>query len=135
MLHMIALLVMLVHPPNPQLDCNLRYWQPRLGLNAWHVTIALVPAAELEPNALGQIDCSLLTKTAVIRILGADDYDLPRRLTTADQQLTLLHELVHLHRRVLGEPGWQEETPTNQQTLALLYLYHRHQELAAIEHP
>ena len=132
MLHLIAAIVMLFHCPAPNLKANLGYWQRTLNLQDWRVSVQLVPIGELEANSVGDIGIEVRDKTATIRILREQDSDMSRRLARADQQLTLVHELVHLKRMVDGD-AWRNEAATVAQTTALVRFHRRWREAAAIE--
>jgi hypothetical protein len=132
MLHFLAAIVMLLHCPAPDLKANLGYWQRTLNLQGWRVSVQLVPIGELDDNTVGDIDINAGDKRATIRILREQDSDMSRRLARADQQLTLVHELVHLKRMVDGD-AWDDEAATVAQTTALVRFHRRWHEAAAIE--
>ena len=92
----------------------------------------LVRIGELDPDTLGDIDIEVRNKTATIRILREQDSEMSRRLARADQQLTLVHELVHLKRMVDGD-AWHNEAATVAQTTELVRFHRRWREAAAIE--
>jgi hypothetical protein len=132
MFHFVAALAMLFHPPAPDLRANLGFWLRTLDLQDWSVSVRLVAIWELDENTVGDIDIHAREKTATIRILRERDSELPRRLARADQQLTLVHELVHLRRMVDGE-AWHNEAATVAQTTELVRFLRRKREAAAIE--
>jgi hypothetical protein len=132
MLHFLAAFAMWFHCPAPDLKANLDYWQRTLNLQDWWVSVQLVPIGELDHNTVGDIDIKVCDKRATIRILREQDSDMSRRLARADQQLTLVHELVHLKRMVDGE-AWHNEAATVAQTTALVRFHRRWREAAAIE--
>ena len=132
MLRFIAAIVTFVHSPVPDFKANLAYWQRVLNLQDWQVSVQVVAIGELDYDTVGDIDIQACNKTATIRILREQDSDLSRRLARADQQLTLVHELVHLRRMVDGE-DWHNEAATVAQTTALVSLHHRRREAAALE--
>jgi hypothetical protein len=133
MLRLLAAVVMFFHSPAPKLDANLRYWQDVLGLREWRISVRLVSSSELDANTVGCIEPSGELKKAVIRILSEHEYDLPVRLARADQQLTVVHELVHLERFVKGDVGWRDEPPTVERTTSLVLEHRRWREATAIE--
>src|SRR5579871_3437730 len=53
------------------LQQRLPFWQNRLHLQDWKVSIHSVPTAELRPHTLGNIHWDKDTKTGVIRVLDA----------------------------------------------------------------
>ncbi len=130
------MLVVSVFPytPTKGLPRQVQYWQRILGLQSWRVSVQTVRAAELERDTLGDIDVRVDSKTARIRLLSEEDYDLPGWRARADQQLTLAHEMVHLRRIAKGCSGqWNDEHATNEETIKLLRRLHRWRELMALE--
>ena len=75
----------------------LHLWQNRLHLEDWKVDVKIVRIWDLEQGTLGHIDWSVPHKTAVIKVLNPADYELPRDKVPADMELSIVHELVHLH--------------------------------------
>jgi hypothetical protein len=132
MFHLVAAIVMFFHCPVPDFKANLTFWQRALDLQDWRVSVQLVRAGDLDPDTLGDIDIEVHNKTATIRILREQDSEMPRRLARSDQQLTLVHELVHLKRMVDGD-AWHNEAATVAQTTELIRLHRRRREAAAIE--
>jgi hypothetical protein len=132
MFHLVAAIVMFFHCPVPDFKANLTFWQRALDLQDWRVSVQLVRAGDLDPDTLGDIDIEVHNKTATIRILREQDSEMPRRLARSDQQLTLVHELVHLKRMVDGD-AWHNEAATVAQTTELILLHRRRREAAAIE--
>jgi hypothetical protein len=132
MFHFIAAITMFLHCPVPDFRANLGFWQRTLNLQDWRVSVQLVRIEELDANTVGDIDIKARDKTAAIRILREQDSELPRRLARADQQLTLVHELVHLRRMVDGE-AWHNEAAAVAQTTELVRFLRRSREAAAIE--
>lgn len=76
------------------LERRCRYWQALLRLEDWDVTVRLVD--ELPGHALGR--CWWLDEKAIatIRILRPERCD-PGRIPAQDVEVTLVHELLHLH--------------------------------------
>jgi len=79
----------------------LHIWQKRLRLEDWKVDVKIVRIWELEQGTLGHIDWSIPHKTATIKVLNPADYELPKDKIPADMELSIVHELVHLHLSVL----------------------------------
>jgi hypothetical protein len=79
----------------------LKRWQKRLRLEDWKIEVKIVRIWELEHGTLGHIDWSTPRKTAVIKVLSAADYELPADKIPADMELSIVHELVHLHLSAL----------------------------------
>jgi hypothetical protein len=93
------------------LDARLGFWQQRLNLADWKVSMVLSHASDLKPKTLGNIHWDANKKTATIRVLDASDYRLACRETISDMELTLVHELVHLELSSLprSQASRQEE--------------------------
>ncbi|MGD0364130.1 MAG: hypothetical protein ABSC93_24905 [Bryobacteraceae bacterium] len=81
---------------NGYLNARLGYWQQRLNLADWKLSLVMSHASELKPKTLGNIHWDAAKKTAVIRVLFASDYKVPCREALPDMEMTLVHELVHL---------------------------------------
>src|SRR6267378_2931994 len=79
----------------------LKVWQKRLRLEDWKIEVKVVRIWDLEQGTLGHIDWSVPHKTATIKVLNPSDYELPRDRVPADMELSIVHELVHLHLSAL----------------------------------
>ena len=79
----------------------LKLWQKRLRLEDWKIEVKIVRIWELEQGTLGHIDWSTPHHTALIKVLSPADYELPPDKIPADMELSIVHELVHLHLSVL----------------------------------
>jgi len=79
----------------------LKLWQKRLRLEDWKIEVKIVRIWELEKGTLGHIDWSSAHHTALIKVLNPADYELPADKIPADMELSIVHELVHLHLSVL----------------------------------
>jgi hypothetical protein len=104
---------------------RLAVWQPRLGLDGWHIAIIMSHPSDLKPKTLGNIHWDADKKSAVIRVLDASDYKLPYRAMLDDMEFTVVHELVHLVLSSLPRSDASrrdEEHAVNQLTDALLKL-------------
>src|SRR6476660_10640149 len=86
---------------NEQVHDWLHLWQKRLHLEDWKVEVRIVRIWDLEQGTLGHIDWSAAHKTAVIKVLNPADYELPKDKVPADMELSIVHELVHLHLSAL----------------------------------
>jgi hypothetical protein len=75
---------------------RLAYWQQRLKLEEWRISVAPARRSELKPRTLGAIRWDKGKKTAEIWVLDPADYQLPFREMLDDMELTIVHELVHL---------------------------------------
>lgn len=79
----------------------LKLWQKRLRLEDWKIDVKIVRIWDLEQGTLGHIDWSSTHHTALIKVLNPADYELPPDKIPADMELSIVHELVHLHLSVL----------------------------------
>src|SRR5580692_7452497 len=75
---------------------KLPFWQNRLQLQDWKISVLAVHPSDMRPHTLGNIHWDTDNKTAVIRVLNASDYQTPFRATLDDLEFTLVHELIHL---------------------------------------
>lgn len=75
---------------------KLWYWQRRLNLQDWNISIVVARATELKPRTLGNIHWDATKKTAIIRVLDPADYELPPAAMFDDMEFTVVHELIHL---------------------------------------
>jgi len=75
---------------------RLSFWQERLMLQDWHISLLQSTQQDLRGGTLGNIHWDQPQKTATIRFLRADEYHMPYRETVRDMEFTLVHELIHL---------------------------------------
>jgi hypothetical protein len=75
---------------------RLAYWQHRLKLDDWRISVAPARQSQLKPRTLGAIRWDKGKKTAEIWVLDPADYQLPYRAMLDDMELTIVHELIHL---------------------------------------
>jgi hypothetical protein len=75
---------------------RLAFWQQRLKLEEWRISVVPARRSELKPNTLGGIRWDKTKKSAVIWVLDPSEYQIPFRATLDDMELTIVHELVHL---------------------------------------
>lgn len=104
---------------------KLSFWQQLLGLGNWNISVVLSRRKDLKPNTLGNIHWDADKRTAVIRVLDAEDYSLACPDALADMEFTIVHELVHLELSSLPRSEAsrrEEEFAVNQITDALLKL-------------
>jgi Zn-dependent peptidase ImmA (M78 family) len=73
-------------------------WQKRLNLEAWNVSIEVVPRAALRPGTIGNVKWEPKAKTACIRVMQSADYDRSPEEALEDMEFTVIHELVHLQK-------------------------------------
>jgi hypothetical protein len=84
-----------------QVDGWLETWSSRLRLQDWRIQAKIVRSTDLKPDTLGHIKWDSDRKTALITLLDPIDYDLPAARIEEDMEMTVLHELIHLHLSVL----------------------------------
>lgn len=81
-----------------QLQQRLRYWQRALNLRDWFVTAVWVPYPESGNRGLCEVrqedKSALIRLDAGLRVDARDDF--------LDAELTLVHELLHIHFDFLG---------------------------------
>jgi hypothetical protein len=112
-------------PPASVLEGRLAYWQQRLKLSEWKISIVMSHASDLKPNTLGNIHWDTPSKTAVIRVLDAAGYQIACPAMLEDMEFTIVHELIHLELSSLPRSQASrsdEEHAVNQIADALLTL-------------
>jgi len=110
---------------NEFLNGRLAFWQQRLNLQDWKLSVVASHPSELKPETLGNIHWDIPNKTAVVRVLSISDYKLACPAALDDMELTVVHELVHLTLSPLRSAKTnraEEEHTVNQITDALLKL-------------
>ena len=70
-------------------------WQKRLRLMDWRITLKYEPCQD--PTELGTTQFWLIEKTATIWVCPASAMRADAPPTSRDEELTLVHELLHLH--------------------------------------
>jgi hypothetical protein len=109
--------------PESFLSGRLSFWQQRLKLGDWKISIVMSAASDLKPKTMGNVHWDTDKKTAVIRVLSAADYQLACHDMLNDMELTVVHELVHLELSSLPRSPAsrrEEEHAVNRITDALL---------------
>jgi hypothetical protein len=104
---------------------RLAVWQKRLKLDDWKISILMAHPSDLKPKTLGNIHWDADTKSAVIRVLNASDYQLGCHDMLDDMEFTVVHELIHLELSSLPRSEASrrdEEYAVNQIADALLAL-------------
>jgi hypothetical protein len=100
------------------LNQKLWLWQKRLRLQDWNVSIKLARTAELRPKTLGNINWDRRDKSAVISVMDPDDYKFNGNAMLDDMEMTIVHELVHLH--LSGLPRNDDTKKVEEQAVNLL---------------
>ena len=72
------------------------YWQRQLRLQDWDVTVRVVRWHEVDGSPLGLCRVRWSTRDAEILLLDPQDYGPDRSGSDRDQELTLVHELLHI---------------------------------------
>jgi hypothetical protein len=75
---------------------KLWFWQSRLTLQEWNVSVVFARKSDLKPKTLGNIHWDNDKKTAIIRVLDMADYHMPFDEMLQDMEFTVVHELIHL---------------------------------------
>jgi hypothetical protein len=116
------------------IEGRLAFWQQRLNLADWKISMVISHARELKPATLGNIHWDAAKKTAVIRVLDVSDYPVSCREALPDVEMTLVHELVHLELSSLPRSQasrHEEELAVNRIADALLRLDRQNASLPA----
>lgn len=105
---------------------RLQVWQERLSLNDWKISIELVRREKLDPDTLGNVHWDTDNRQGSIGVLSTRDYPaMPFRDMLDDMELTVVHELVHIHLASLPRSEasrGREERAVDQLSRALLKL-------------
>jgi len=107
---------------------KLQFWQKRLNLEKWQVSVQLVRNTSLKPKTLGNIHWDASTMQATIDVQSSYDYKLPFQEALDDMEFTIVHELVHLQLSSLPRSEASrsaEEHAVNEITQALINLTKR----------
>jgi hypothetical protein len=83
------------------LERRCRYWQGRLRLLDWNVTIRFCPQSELDDDAQAKCHWNEHARTCSIKIVNPDEYESALGVKQ-DIEDTIRHELIHLHFVFLG---------------------------------
>lgn len=101
-----------------QLTKVFSYWVHALRLADWDLTlIPNVRSCNLGDRVAGDIDVLLTKKVAVIRLLDPEQY--PTDCAAFDIELTVVHELLHIHFAALQEIAGLDRDHGIRHTLAI----------------
>ena len=115
-----------------QLSKECLYWQDKLYLRDWTVGVKLCRHWDMSPNAVGETMMYPERKEAQVKLLhpedipGVEEHFLNDE--ARDYDITLVHELLHLHFQPLGitdeskAEGVAQEVAINQISRALVRL-------------
>jgi hypothetical protein len=104
-------------------------WQRNLSLEDWNISILMCRRGDLKLKTLGGIRWDKSKRTAVISVLAASEYRLPVDEMLDDMEMTIVHELIHVHLAALPRSEASrrdEERAVNQLAQALLRLDRKH---------
>lgn len=107
---------------------KLAVWQRNLGLEDWKISIVMSRRSDLKPKTLGGIRWDKVKRSAVLWVLAVSEYQVPVREMLDDMELTVVHELIHIHLSSLPRSEASrrdEELAVNQLAQALLNLDRR----------
>jgi hypothetical protein len=113
------------------LNTRLAFWQQRLNLQDWKLSVVPSHTTDLKPETLGNIHWNSGEKTAVVRVLAVADYKMACPAALEDMELTVVHELVHLTLSPLRSAATnrsEEEHAVTQIADALLKLERQHRQ-------
>ena len=111
------------------LNSRLAFWQQRLNLQDWKLSVSSSHPSDLKPETLGNIHWDKDNKSAVVHVLAVSDYKMACPAALEDMELTVVHELVHLTLsplRTSATNRTDEEHAVNQISDALLKLERQH---------
>lgn len=83
-------------PLESRLDKELKFWQKRLGLEDWNLSLQIVRQASLDKHTWGNAEWDPDTRSGKIRVLDPRDYNLKGKELNQDMECTIVHELVHI---------------------------------------
>jgi hypothetical protein len=89
-------------------------WQRRLRLQDWDVKFSLGRMSALDVGTLGDCEVSSTKRQARIRLLDPRDVDGQAFWFDGeawDWEITLVHELLHLHFHDIFPDGWPHKAP------------------------
>ncbi len=86
-----------------------KWWKGQLGLQSWNLDIRRVPYHEVDGN-LGQVYWTLSKMHATVKLIMHDQ--LPDRNLPEDDELILVHELIHITWAALHDHVWDELNST-----------------------
>lgn len=111
-----------VHLTLDQAKERLEYWKKWLRLSDWDIVVRVARSYDMPANTQGRCEWTDSRKEALIKLLDPTDWD-PSTIYPQDMEVTLVHELIHLHLSVLADrrSASIEDTILEQAIHALAY--------------
>jgi hypothetical protein len=102
-------------PLESRLERQMKFWQKRLGLYEWNLSLRVVRQGEIDRNSWGAAEWDPTSKTGVISVLDPRDYNLRGGELKLDMECTIVHELVHIQVSPLAarDEGQREQVVNN----------------------
>jgi len=91
-----------MNPLESRLERQMHFWQKRLGLDEWNLSVRLVRQTEIDQNTWGASEWDPEARTGMISVLDPRDYNLHGGELKLDMECTIVHELVHIQVSPLG---------------------------------
>jgi hypothetical protein len=85
-----------MNPLESRLEHQMHFWQKRLGLDEWNLSVRLVRQSEIDRNSWGAAEWDPEAKSGIISVLDPRDYNLHGGELKLDMECTIVHELVHI---------------------------------------
>jgi hypothetical protein len=85
-----------MNPLESRLDRQMRFWQRRLHMEEWNLSLRLVRQNEIDQNSWGTAEWDPELRTGIISVLDPRDYNLKGGELRLDMECTIVHELVHI---------------------------------------
>jgi hypothetical protein len=85
-----------MNPLESRLERQMHFWQKRLGLDEWNLSVRLVRQSEIDRNSWGAAEWDPEAKSGTISVLDPRDYNLHGGELKLDMECTIVHELVHI---------------------------------------
>lgn len=73
----------------------LAFWQKRLRLQDWNITVAVVRKSELSTGCYGEVGVNLIYRQAEISLMDPIDFEESDGERERDMEDSLVHELLH----------------------------------------
>jgi len=80
----------------PFVEERLAFWQKRLQLTEWNISVVMTPRSALKARTLGGIHWDKDKKLAGISVMDPADYHVACEQMLDDMEFTIVHELIHL---------------------------------------